>query len=286
MTPDVQAFREPATDAVSYLVTDPASGAAAIIDPVLNFDPVRGVVSHRAADEIEAAVAARGLSVKWILETHAHADHLTAADHLRKQTGAPVATGALVTGVQKRFARLLEAEDVDLEGTAFDRLLADGDQLELGGLTIEVLHTPGHTAACVTYHIGDAVFVGDTLFMPDFGTGRTDFPGGDAATLYRSIRRILDLPPQTRVFTCHAYPAEGRTSALWESTVEDQAAHNIHIHSGIDEPTFVAQRQARDKTLPPPGLIWPALQVNIRAGALPPPTAGGRVYFRIPIHAH
>jgi len=210
MTPDVQAFRDPATDAVSYLVADPATGAAVIIDPVLNFDPVRGMVSHRAADEIEAAVSARGLSVKWILETHAHADHLTAADHLRKHTGAPVATGALVTGIQKRFA----------------------------------------------------------------------------ATLYRSIRRILELPPQTRVFTCHAYPAEGRTASLWETTVEDQAAHNIHIHRGIDEATFVVQRQARDKTLPPPGLIWPALQVNIRAGALPPATAGGRVYFRIPIHIH
>jgi glyoxylase-like metal-dependent hydrolase (beta-lactamase superfamily II) len=286
MTPDVAAFHDPTTDAVSYLVADPASGAAAIIDPVLEFDPVRGVVAHRSADLIAAAVAARGLSVKWILETHAHADHLTAADHLRKHTGAPVATGALVTGVQKRFARLFEADDVDLEGTAFDRLLADGDVLELGGLSIEVLHTPGHTAACVSYRIGDAVFVGDTLFMPDFGTGRTDFPGGDAATLYRSIRRILDLPPRTRVFTCHAYPSEDRAEPQWQSTVEDQAARNIHIHRGVDEPTFVAQRQARDKTLPPPRLIWPALQVNIRAGALPPPTAGGRVYFRIPIHAH
>lgn len=284
MIPDVQAFFDPATNAVAYLVVDPGSGAAAIIDPVLDFVAATGNVSHRSADLIQAAIAERGLDLRWILETHAHADHMTAADHLRQRTGAKVATGALITGVQKRFARLFEADDVDLSGGAFDRLLGDGDRLELGALTIEVMHTPGHTAACVSYRIGDAVFVGDTLFMPDYGTARTDFPGGDAATLYRSIRRILDLPPETRLFTCHDYPPAGRTQPRWESTVAEQAEGNIHIHRGVDEATFVAQRQARDKTLSPPALVWPALQVNIRAGALPPPTESGHTYLRIPIH--
>ncbi|MCI3133838.1 MBL fold metallo-hydrolase [Phenylobacterium aquaticum] len=284
MSADVQAFFDTATNTVTYLVSDPATGAAALIDPVLDFVAASGSLSHASADRLLAEIEARGLSLKWILETHAHADHLTAADYLRQRTGVPVATGALVTGVQKRFARMFEADDVDLTGAAFDRLLADGDTLELGELTIETLHTPGHTAACVTLRIGDAVFVGDTLFMPDYGTARTDFPGGDAATLYRSIRRILDLPPQTRVFTGHDYPPAGRAQPAWESSVAEQAAGNVHIHVGVDEQAFVAQRQARDKTLSPPALVMPALQVNIRAGALPPPTAAGHVYLRIPVH--
>ncbi|WP_304171467.1 MBL fold metallo-hydrolase [Phenylobacterium aquaticum] len=284
MSVDVQAFFDPATNTVSYIVSDPSSGAAAIIDPVLDYVPATGRVTNASADHLLAAIAARGLDLKWILETHAHADHLTAADYLRGRTGVPVATGALVTSVQKRFARLFEADDVDLTGAAFDRLLADGDKLALGGLSVEVLHTPGHTGACVSYRIGDAVFVGDTLFMPDYGTARTDFPGGDAATLYRSIRKILDLPADTRVFTGHDYLPAGRTEPQWESTVAEQTAKNVHIHQGVDEAAFVAQRQARDKTLAPPVLIWPSLQVNIRAGALPPATAAGHVYLRIPIN--
>jgi glyoxylase-like metal-dependent hydrolase (beta-lactamase superfamily II) len=220
-----------------------------------------------------------------VLETHAHADHLSAAHHLRQVTGAPVVIGAQITQVQTIFGALFEADDVTHDGAAFDRLVQDGDSLQLGNLSINVMHTPGHTPACVTYVIGDAAFVGDTMFMPDYGTARADFPGGSAHALYASIRKILDLPPETRIFVGHDYLPKGRSEFVWETTVADQRAHNVHMHDGISEAEFIAMRTARDKTLEAPQLILPALQVNIRAGALPPASPGGHVYLRLPINA-
>jgi glyoxylase-like metal-dependent hydrolase (beta-lactamase superfamily II) len=220
-----------------------------------------------------------------VLETHAHADHLSAAHHLRAITGAPVVIGAQITQVQAIFGALFEADDVTHDGAAFDRLVQDGDTLPLGDMTINVLHTPGHTPACVTYVIGDAAFVGDTMFMPDYGTARADFPGGSAHALYGSIRKILDLPPETRMFVGHDYLPEGRRDFVWETTVAEQRAHNVHVHDGISEADFIAMRTARDKTLEAPQLILPALQVNIRGGALPPTSPGGHIYLRLPINA-
>ena len=209
--------------------------------------------------------------------------HLSAADYLRRKTGAQVVIGARITEVQKQFIPVFEADDVASDGRAFDRLVAEGDVLELGDLEVRVLHTPGHTPACVTYVIGDAAFVGDTLFMPDYGTARADFPGGDAATLFRSARKILDLPPATRIFVGHDYLPPGRSEFRWETTVAEERARNIHVHEGVTEAEFVSLRNARDVTLAPPTLILPALQVNIRAGALPPPSAGGHVFLRLPV---
>jgi glyoxylase-like metal-dependent hydrolase (beta-lactamase superfamily II) len=226
-----------------------------------------------------------GLELRYILETHAHADHLSAAHYIHERTDAPVVIGKDIAKVQKIFAPLFEAEDVTPDGSAFDRLVAEGDELTLGALSISVMHTPGHTPACVSYVIGDAAFVGDTLFMPDYGTARTDFPGGDARTLYRSIRKILSLPPETRIFTGHDYPPAGRSEPAWEASVAEQRAHNIHVHDGVSEDDFVAMREARDKTLFAPELILPSLQVNIRAGAMPPPTPDGHVYLRLPVNA-
>ena len=285
MNPHVQAFFDPATFTVSYVVHDPASRHAAIIDPVLDFVPRNGRTSTRSADALLAHIEQAGLTLKWLLETHAHADHLSAAHYLRGMTGAPIVIGAAITAVQETFAALFEADDVSSDGSAFDRLVTEGDRLALGELAIKVLHTPGHTPACVTYSIGNAAFVGDTLFMPDYGTARADFPGGDAATLYRSIRRILELPTDTRVFVGHDYLPTGRTRFCWESNVGDQRRTNIHIHDGISESDFVAMRTARDATLEAPLLILPSLQVNIRAGAMPPASPQGRTYLRIPINA-
>lgn len=283
MQPRIQAFFDPATSTASYLVSDPATGAAAIIDPVLDFEPRAARLSTDSADAVLAAVRDQGLKLRYALETHAHADHLSAADHIRRATGATVAIGARITEVQKQFIPMFEADDVVPDGRAFDRLLADGETLPLGGLSVRVLATPGHTPACVSYLVGDAAFIGDTLFMPDYGSARSDFPGGDAATLYRSIRRILDLPPRTRLFVGHDYLPAGRTEIRWESTVADQRAHNVHAHDGIGEADFVAMRKARDATLAPPVLILPSLQVNIRAGALPPASPGGHVFLRLPV---
>ena len=283
MTPKVQAFFDEATSTATYLVSDPATRKAAIVDPVLDFEPKGGKLSTASADAVLEAVRAQGLSLAYVLETHAHADHLSAGDYIRRQTGAPIVIGARIVRVQEAFAPLFEAEDIKPDGGDFDRLVDEGDELPLGALTLRVLHTPGHTPACVTYLIGDAAFVGDTLFMPDYGTARTDFPGGDAATLYRSIRKILGLPPQTRMFVGHDYLPEGRDEFRWETTVADQRAHNIHIHDGVEEAAFVAQREARNKALAPPTLILPSLQVNIRAGALPEPSAKGRVFFKLPV---
>jgi glyoxylase-like metal-dependent hydrolase (beta-lactamase superfamily II) len=285
MQPSVQAFFDHATNTVSYIVHDPATKKAAIIDPVLDFTPRNGRIAATSADALLAAAADQGLDILYVLETHAHADHLSAAHHLRAITGAPVVIGAQITQVQAIFGALFEADDVTHDGAAFDRLVQDGDTLPLGDLTINVLHTPGHTPACVTYVIGDAAFVGDTMFMPDYGTARADFPGGSAHALYRSIRKILDLPPETRMFVGHDYLPEGRRDFVWETTVAEQRAHNVHVHDGISEADFIAMRTARDKTLEAPQLILPALQVNIRGGALPQTSPGGHIYLRLPINA-
>jgi glyoxylase-like metal-dependent hydrolase (beta-lactamase superfamily II) len=285
MHPSVQAFFDHATNTVSYLVHDPDTKKAAIIDPVLDFTPRNGRIATTSADALLTAAAGQGLDIIYVLETHAHADHLSAAHHLREVTGAPIVIGAQITEVQKIFGALFEADDVTHDGAAFDHLLQDGDMLQLGNLTIHALHTPGHTPACVTYVIGDAAFVGDTMFMPDYGTARADFPGGSAHMLYGSIRKILDLPPETRIFVGHDYLPEGRSEFAWETTVADQRADNVHMHDGISEGQFIAMRTARDKSLDAPQLILPSLQVNIRAGALPPASPGGHVYLRLPINA-
>jgi glyoxylase-like metal-dependent hydrolase (beta-lactamase superfamily II) len=285
MQPQVHGFFDTATNTITYVVHDPASRAAAIIDPVLDFSPRNARISTASADAVLDYVHAQGLDLRYVLETHAHADHLSAAHHIREKTGAPVVIGAHITDVQTIFADLFEADDVARDGSVFDRLVSDGDELPLGNFAIKVLHTPGHTPACVTYIIGDAAFVGDTVFMPDYGTARADFPGGDARTLYRSIRKILNLPKDTRLFTGHDYPPETRPTPAWEASVADHRAANIHIHDGIDEAAFVAMREARDKTLAAPLLILPSLQVNIRAGNLPPATPEGHVYLRLPVNA-
>jgi len=285
MNPHVQGFFDPSTFTVSYVVHDPATKKAAIIDPVLDFTPRNGRTSTQSADGLLRYVDENDLTLDWLLETHAHADHLSAAHYLHEKTGAPIVIGSEITHVQGVFGALFEADDVKPDGSAFGQLVREGETLPLGNLEIGVLHTPGHTPACVTYLIGDAAFVGDTLFMPDYGTARADFPGGDAATLYRSIRKILALPPQTRIFVGHDYLPAGRTDYRWETTVADQKAGNIHAHDGISEAEFVAMRTARDKTLEAPLLILPSLQVNIRAGAMPPASPGGHVYFKLPVNA-
>jgi glyoxylase-like metal-dependent hydrolase (beta-lactamase superfamily II) len=284
MTLPVQSFYDPATHTVSFLVHDPVSRAAAIIDPVLDFSPRNARISTASADALLKAVGDQQLDLRYILETHAHADHLSAAHYLREKTGAPVVIGSHIKQVQSAFAPMFDADDVQPDGSAFDILLADGDTLPLGTLSIRALHTPGHTPACLTYLIADAAFVGDTLFMPDYGTARADFPGGDARTLYRSIQRILALPGDTRIFVGHDYLPEGRTLPAWETTVAAQRRDNIHIHDGISEEAFVTMREARDKTLEAPLLILPSLQVNIRAGQLPPALPGHAIHLRLPIN--
>lgn len=283
MRPIVQTFFDTATSTATHLVSDPSSRAAVIIDPVLDYEPNWATVSTGSADRVLDAIAKQGLDLAFVLETHAHADHLSAADYIRRKTGAKVAIGAGITRVQQTFFPLFEITDQKPDGVAFDILLEEGDRLPLGALTVEVLHTPGHTPACVTYLIGDAAFVGDTLFMPDYGTARADFPGGDAATLYRSIQKILALPDQTRVFVGHDYLPEDRDVFQWETTVGEERTSNIQVRKGIDELAFVAMRQARDATLAAPTLILPSLQVNIRGGALPPPSAAGKVFLKLPV---
>ena len=283
MNPRVQTFFDPATFTATHLVVDSATGTAAIIDPVLDFEPKSGKLSTRSADAVIKAVADQSLTLTYVMETHVHADHLSAGDHIRRLTGAKLVIGANITKVQKTFAPIFEADDVRLDGSQFDILLSEGDVLLLGDLTIRVLYTPGHTPACNTYLIGDAAFVGDTLFMPDYGTARADFPGGDARTLYRSIHKILALPPETRIFVGHDYLPAGRVDYRWETKVADEAMHNIHIHGDITEDEFVTMREARDKTLAPPTLILPSLQVNIRAGALPPASLSGKIFLKLPV---
>jgi glyoxylase-like metal-dependent hydrolase (beta-lactamase superfamily II) len=283
MNPRVQTFFDPATFTATHLVSDPATGVAAIIDPVLDFEPKGGKLSTVSADAVLKAVADQHLTLAYVLETHAHADHLSAGDHIRRLTGARLVIGKHITAVQHVFAPMFDADDVPADGSQFDILLGEGDSLPLGELTVRVLHTPGHTPACNSYLIGDAAFVGDTLFMPDYGTARSDFPGGDARTLYRSIHRILALPPATRVFVGHDYLPAGRTDYRYETTVADEAADNVHVGGDTTEDAFVAMREARDRTLAPPTLILPALQVNIRGGALPPASPSGKVFLKLPV---
>ena len=281
--PRVHAQFDEATHTVSYVVWDPATRRAAIIDPVLDYDHRTGRVSHRSADDLLGFVADQGLSVDWVLETHAHADHLSAAPYLKEKTGAPIGIGARITEVQRTFAPVFGLEDVSGDGREFDRLFRDGETIAIGELQVQVMHTPGHTPACVSYRIGEAVFVGDTLFMPDYGTARADFPGGDARTLYRSIHRLLALPDATRLYLCHDYKAPGRDHFAWETTVGEEKTRNIHVGGGVDETSFVAMREARDATLAAPVLLLPSLQVNIRAGRLPDPDRDGRRFLRIPL---
>lgn len=284
MGPHIQAFFDEATFTVTYLVTDPATRAAAIIDPVLDFDPKSGRTSTKSADAVLAAVRRDDVKVEWILETHAHADHLSAGAYLREKTGAQVVIGEHIAKVQKTFRPIFNLEPPVADAEAFDRLVKDGERIKLGQQEFEVIHTPGHTPACVSYKIGDAVFVGDTLFMPDYGTARADFPGGDARTLYRSIRRILSLPPETRLFMCHDYKAPGRDIYAWETTVAGERANNVHVKDGVSEDEFVGRRTARDKTLAMPVLILPSIQVNINAGKLPAAESNGVAYLKLPLN--
>jgi glyoxylase-like metal-dependent hydrolase (beta-lactamase superfamily II) len=282
--PEIKAYFDAATNTISYLVSDPDTGNAAIIDPVLDYDHKSGRLGATSAQRILGEAGKRGLKILWVLETHAQADHLTAASYIRSRTGARVAIGEHICSVQRVFRVLFNDGEASRDGTEFDRLLKDGDRIELGSCAFEVLHTPGHTPACVSYRIADAVFVGDTIFMPDFGTARTDFPGGDAATLYRSIQRLLDLPPQTRFFMCHDYKAPARDQYAWETTVADEKRENIHVHDGVAESEFVAMRRSRDGTLQLPTLLMPSVQVNIRAGRLPSPESNGSRYLKIPLN--
>lgn len=282
--PVIHAFFDEPTNTVSYLVADPETKRAAVIDPVLDYDHKSGKGSAKSADAILAKAADEGLAIDWVFETHAHADHLSGAPYIKIKTGAKVAIGERIREVQKIFRPVFNAMDVSGDGSEFDRLFKDGDTFEIGNLKGEVLATPGHTPACVSYKLGDAVFVGDTLFMPDYGTARADFPGGDARTLYRSIRKLVAMPAETRLFMCHDYlPKEGRKEFAWETTVGEELAHNIHVHEGVSEDDFVAMRSARDTTLPAPTLLLPSIQVNIRAGKLPPADDDGVHYLKIPV---
>lgn len=282
MKPRIDAFFDQATFTVSYLVSDPSTGRGAVIDPVLDFDPASGRISTDSADKLLTGADTAGIHIDWVLETHAHADHLSAAQHVKARSGAKLAIGAAITQVQAAFRDLFDADDMAPDGRQFDRLLRDGDRLQLGALTIEAMATPGHTPACMTYRVGDAVFVGDTLFMPDYGTARVDFPGGDAQVLYRSIRRILALPPETRLFMCHDYAPGGREHRN-QTTVGEERQANIHVKDGVSREDFVKLRQGRDATLPVPALLLPAIQVNIRAGRLPEPETDGNRYLKIPL---
>ena len=282
-SPNIRAFFDEPTNTVSYLVWNPGERRGVVIDPVLDFDPASGTVDDGSVEEILKAAEDEGVAIEWVLETHVHADHLSGAPLIKARTGAKVAIGEHVRDVQTIFRPIFGADDMKADGSDFDRLLKDGERFEAGGLEIEVMHTPGHTPACVSYRIGNAVFVGDTLFMPDYGTARTDFPGGCARQLYRSIHRLLSLPPETRLFMCHDYKAPGRDRFAWETTVAEERRSNQHIHEGVREDEFVAMREARDKTLATPKLLIPSIQVNMRAGRFPPADRDGVRYLRIPV---
>lgn len=286
MRPTVTAFFDLATYTYSYVVRDPESQSCAIIDSVLDYDPASGRTNTDSAEKIVAFVREQQLTVEWLLETHVHADHLSAAPYLKQQLGGTLAIGAEITAVQKVFSKLFNVEpQFATDGSQFDRLLKDGETLQVGGLTVQVMHTPGHTPACLSYMIGDAVFVGDTLFMPDYGTARCDFPGGDAHTLYHSIQRLFTLPDSMRMFMCHDYKAPEREEYCNETTVAAERLHNIHVREGISAEEFVAMRSARDATLSMPTLILPSVQINMRAGELPPAEDNGVRYLKIPLNA-
>lgn len=283
MRAHIQGFFDEATFTVSYLVGDPATKVAAVIDPVLDYDPKSGRASTASADAVLAAAKQGDWHIAYVLETHVHADHLSAGAHIRAETGAKIVIGEHVSDVQRTFAPIFNTA-LAPAARDFDVLVRDGETFKVGTLDVEVLFTPGHTPACVSYKIGDAVFVGDTMFMPDYGTARADFPGGDARTLYRSIKRILSLPRETRLFMCHDYKAPGREHYAWETTVAEQRARNPHVKDGVGEDDFVAMRTAKDKTLQMPVLILPSIQVNVRAGRLPEPENNGVAYLKIPLN--
>ena len=284
--PQVKSFFDEATFTATHVVWDPETRKAAIVDSVKDYDPKSGRTRTTSADAVIAFVKAEGLSVEWILETHVHADHLTAAPYLKAKLGGKIAIGARIDKVQGVFKKVFNVEDdFATDGRQFDRLFEDGETFTIGKLEAKAIHTPGHTPACSTYVIGNAAFVGDTLFMPDYGTARCDFPGGDARTLYKSIQKILALPPETRLFLCHDYKAPGRDSFVWETTVAAEKANNIHVHDGISEDAFVKMRTERDKTLDMPVLILPSVQVNMRAGEMPPAEDNGVRYLKIPLDA-
>jgi glyoxylase-like metal-dependent hydrolase (beta-lactamase superfamily II) len=285
MTPIVTAFFDATTNTVSYVVREPHGRACAIIDSVLDYDQASGRTNTTSADEIAAFVRAEGLSVEWILESHVHADHLSAAPYLQEDLGGKIGIGANITTVQDTFGKVFnEGTRFQRDGSQFDALFRDGDSFHIGQMRGDVLSTPGHTPACMTYVIGDAAFVGDTLFMPDFGTARCDFPGGSSETLYNSIQKILALPDETRIFVGHDYKAPGRDEFAWETTVGEQKALNVHVGAGRKIEDFVQMRDARDATLSVPRLILPALQVNMRAGHMPEPDDKGNVFLKIPVN--
>ena len=282
--PVIHGFFDQPTNTVSYLAADPETRRAAVIDPVLDYDHKSGKASAASVEAILAHAAAQGFTIDWVLETHVHADHLSGAPCIKLKTGAKVGIGERIREVQQIFRPVFNATDVSGDGSEFDHLFQDGERFTIGNLAGEVIATPGHTPACVSFKIGDAVFTGDTLFMPDYGTARADFPGGDARQLYRSIRKLLALPPETRLYTCHDYlPKGGRTAFAWETTVAEQRQRNIHVHDGVSEDDFVAMRKARDATLAAPVLLLPSIQVNMRAGKLPPADPDGVHYLKVPV---
>jgi glyoxylase-like metal-dependent hydrolase (beta-lactamase superfamily II) len=281
--PEIRGFFDEPTNTVSYLVWDSATKDGVVIDPVLNFDHRSGSATVESADAMLAAAKTLGIKIGTVLETHAHADHLSGAPYIKLKTDAKVAIGEHIKDVQKIFRPIFNATDVSGDGSEFDHLFKDGECFKVGSVDGEVLYTPGHTPACVSYKIGDAVFIGDTMFMPDFGTARADFPGGDARTLYRSIMRILSLSPETRLFMCHDYKAPGRDNYAWETTVAEEHTRNVHLRDGVSEDDFVKMREARDKTLDTPLLLLPSIQVNMRAGKLPPAEANGVRYLKVPV---
>ncbi len=281
--PAIRAFFDEPTNTVSYLVWDPATMDGTVIDPVLDYDFRSGKATFASADALLAEAKKLGVTISQVLETHAHADHLSGAPYIKLKTGAKICIGEHIRDVQRIFRPVFNAADISGEGAEFDHLFKDGERFKVGTLDGEVIYTPGHTPACVSYKIGDAVFVGDTMFMPDYGTARADFPGGDAHALYRSIQRILSLPAETRLFMCHDYKAPGRDKYAWETTVGEERARNVHVHEGVSEDEFVAMRTARDAKLAAPLLLLPSIQVNIRAGKFPPAEANGVHYLKVPV---
>jgi len=283
-SPLIHSWFDHATNTVTYLVADPATKRAAVVDPVFDYDHKSGKADVASVEAVLAKAAEQGFTIDWVLETHVHADHLSGAPYIKLKTGAKVVIGENIRLVQQIFRPIFNALDVSGSGAEFDVLVKDGDSFKMGSLTCEVIATPGHTPACVSFRINDAVFVGDTLFMPDYGTARADFPGGDARTLYRSIRKLLALPPQTRLFMCHDYlPAKGRTEFAWETTVGEELARNVHVNATVSEDAFVAMRTARDHTLAAPTLLLPSIQINMRAGRLPPADSNGVHYIKVPV---
>jgi glyoxylase-like metal-dependent hydrolase (beta-lactamase superfamily II) len=279
----IKAFFDEPTNTVTYLVWDSYSGSGVVIDPVLDFDMASGEADTRSAEAVLAAARTENVQIEWVLETHVHADHLSAAPLIKARTGARIGIGKHIVDVQQIFRPIFNAVDVKPEGGDFDALFADGDTIQVGGLTVDVLYTPGHTPADVSYRIGDAVFVGDSLFMPDYGTARADFPGGDAHALYRSIRKLLSLPPETRLFMCHDYKAPGRNHFAWETTVAEERLANKHVRDGVSEDEFVKMRTERDAGLSVPKLLLPSIQVNMRGGRFPPATSNGVHYMLLPV---